>query len=92
MTRSVAIPAGATTAYLRFDHAYGFEDNGATAYDGGVLEISTNGGGSFTDIGALLTDVRLQRHAIATGLEQPARRPARVRRARATATARAAPR
>ena len=37
MTRSVAIPAGAT-AYLRFNHAYGFEDDATGAYDGGIVE------------------------------------------------------
>ena len=54
MTRNVAIPAG-STAFLRFNHAYGFENSGATGYDGGVLEISVNGG-TFQDIGARLTD------------------------------------
>jgi hypothetical protein len=55
MTQSVRIPANATSAYLRFDHAYDFEFDGGGAYDGGVLELSTGGG--FADIGALLTDV-----------------------------------
>jgi bacillolysin len=55
MTRSVAIPA-ASTAYFRFNHAYGFEDNTASAFDGGVLEYSTNAGTSWTDAGPLLTD------------------------------------
>ena len=54
MTGSVAIPAG-TTVYLRFNHAYGFED-AALAYDGGVLEYSTDGGASYADAGALLKD------------------------------------
>jgi bacillolysin len=56
MTRSVAIPAG-STAYLRFNHAFGFGDFQSTAYDGGILEISTNNGASYSDIGPLLTDV-----------------------------------
>jgi len=55
MARSVAIPSG-PDAYLRFDHAYGFENDGLTAYDGGMLEISTDGGASYGDIGSLLTD------------------------------------
>jgi len=58
MTSSVAIPAG-STAFLRFNHAYGFEDDtfGTTqAFDGGVLEYSTNGGATWSDAGALLTD------------------------------------
>jgi Zn-dependent metalloprotease len=43
MNSSVALPAG---AYLHFAHAYGFED---PDYDGGVLEYSVNGGGSWSD-------------------------------------------
>jgi hypothetical protein len=53
MTGSVIVPAG--SAYLRFDHAYGFED-GADAYDGGVLEYSTNAGATWDDAGPLLAD------------------------------------
>ena len=52
----MAIPSG-RPAYLRFNHAYGFGDYGSTAYDGGVLEFSTNGGASYSDAGPLLTDV-----------------------------------
>jgi bacillolysin len=54
MTSNVAIPAG-STAFLRFNHAYGFEDDSAGAYDGGMLEVSVNGG-AFTDAGSLLTE------------------------------------
>jgi hypothetical protein len=54
MTGSVAVPAG-SEAYLRFNHAYGFED-GDVAYDGGVLEYSTDAGASYADAGALLVD------------------------------------
>ena len=56
MTRSIAIPAG-STAFLRFNHAFGFEDDASGAYDGGVLEVSTNNGASYADIGSRLTDV-----------------------------------
>ena len=55
MNSSVAIPAGLTT-YLRFNHAYGFEDDAGHAYDGGVLEYSTNNGATWNDLGPLLTD------------------------------------
>lgn len=49
MTSSVAIPAG-STSYLRFNHAYQFDDWGAgSGYDGGVLEYSTNGGSNWND-------------------------------------------
>jgi bacillolysin len=55
MTHGVAIPATAKSAYLRFDHAYGFDDDADGGYDGGVVEVSTNGGASWTDVGALFT-------------------------------------
>jgi hypothetical protein len=35
-----------------FQHAFRFESSSGVHYDGGVIEISTNGGGSWTDIGA----------------------------------------
>ena len=55
LNRDVAIPAG-QLAYLRFNHAYGFEDStGGSNYDAGVVEISTNGGASWTDARPLLT-------------------------------------
>jgi bacillolysin len=47
MNTSVALPAN---AYLHFAHAFGFEN---PDYDGGVLEYSTNGGGSWNDAGSL---------------------------------------
>lgn len=43
-TADLTIPAGAR---LRFNHAHTFEGT-TTHYDGGVLEYSTNGGGSWT--------------------------------------------
>lgn len=51
MTSSVALPGG-TTPYLHFNHAYDFEG----AYDGGVVEYSTNGGSTWTDADSLFTD------------------------------------
>jgi subtilisin-like proprotein convertase family protein len=41
----------ASTASLTFYHTYKFENN----YDGGVIEISTNGGSSFADLGSKIT-------------------------------------
>jgi hypothetical protein len=55
LTRSIGIPAG-VPAYLRFNHAYAFEASPFTAFDGGVLEYSTNGGATWTDAGPLFTD------------------------------------
>lgn len=44
---SVAIPANATGAALSFRHRYEFESAGTYNYDGGVLDLSTDGGASW---------------------------------------------
>jgi photosystem II stability/assembly factor-like uncharacterized protein len=46
----ISIPAGATAASLKFWHRYAFE-NTTTCFDGGVLEVSTDGGTNWADIG-----------------------------------------
>lgn len=51
MTRNVVVPS---QAYLHFNHAYGFEADTSDAYDGGMVEYSTNGGTTWQDAGALL--------------------------------------
>jgi Zn-dependent metalloprotease len=48
MNSDVALPAS-TTAYLHFHHAYDFE----YAFDGGVVEYSTDGGGTWFDLGPM---------------------------------------
>jgi hypothetical protein len=53
MKQSVLLPAN---AYLHFNHAYGFDDDGNGAYDGGVIEYSTNNGTSWTDAGSLIAN------------------------------------
>jgi bacillolysin len=50
MTSSVALPAAAR---LQFNHAWGFENLSASHYDGGVVEYSTDGGGTWLDAGTL---------------------------------------
>ncbi|HXD08794.1 MAG TPA: M4 family metallopeptidase, partial [Anaerolineales bacterium] len=40
-------------AFLHFDHAFGFEDIAPTAYDGGILEYSTDGGSAWQSAGPL---------------------------------------
>jgi bacillolysin len=50
----VKVPAGKTT-YLRFNHAYGFEDGGAFN-DGGVLEYSTDNGTKWIDARPLIVN------------------------------------
>ena len=54
---NVRIPAN-STAYLRFRHAYGFEDGdtASTNFDGGVLEYSTDNGSTWQDAGPLGID------------------------------------
>jgi Zn-dependent metalloprotease len=54
MTADVSLP-GTGTAYLHFDHAFGFDDNLSTYYDGGMVEYSTSGGSSWTDAASLIT-------------------------------------
>ena len=49
MTSSVVLPEAAS---LRFEHAYGFEDDPSGAYDGGVVEYSTDGGATWSDVGS----------------------------------------
>ncbi|MDQ3328814.1 MAG: hypothetical protein M3506_09875, partial [Chloroflexota bacterium] len=41
--------------YLRFDHAYAFEQGYFSYYDGGVVEYSINSGTSWVDAGSLFT-------------------------------------
>ena len=52
MAADVALPLG-SQVYLRFDHAFGFED---PDWDGGWLEYSTNGGSSWNDAWLLFND------------------------------------
>ncbi len=49
-TTAVTIPSGAESALLDFWHSYGFESN----RDGSVIEISTNGGATWTDLGPMI--------------------------------------
>ncbi|MBC8078553.1 MAG: M4 family metallopeptidase, partial [Chloroflexales bacterium] len=55
MANGVTIPAD---AFLHFQHAHDFEIElgDGTAYDGGVVEYSTDGGTTWQDAGALFTD------------------------------------
>jgi Zn-dependent metalloprotease len=46
------VPSG-TTTYLRFDHAFETDWFQSSLYDGGVVEYSTDNGGSWTDVGTL---------------------------------------
>ena len=57
MKNNAALPAN-DTAYFRFNHAFGFDTNsaGSIAYDGGVVEYSTDSGVTWNDVGALPTD------------------------------------
>jgi bacillolysin len=50
MTSDVSLPGG-SSPYLWFAHAFGFDP---PDWDGGWVEYSTNGGGSWTDAGSLI--------------------------------------
>ena len=67
----VTIVAGDT---LSFWHTRGMENG----FDGGVVEVSTNGGGTWTDIGAAAFTANGYNATISTGLVEPDRRPAGV--------------
>ena len=49
-TSPVTVPAN---GFLRFEHSFGFEDDPGAAYDGGIVEFSTNGGATWTSAGPL---------------------------------------
>jgi bacillolysin len=51
MTDAVPIPTGAR---LQFNHAYAFEESDGMAYDGAVIEYSTNDGATWLDAGNLI--------------------------------------
>ena len=57
MTHSVSLPAG---AHLWFAHAFSFDaysfQGSSTAFDGGVLEYSTDAGATWNDSSSLFTD------------------------------------
>lgn len=67
MANAVTVPAA---AYLHFDHAYEFEHDGTTYYDGGVLEYSTNGT-TWTDAAALVDDGLAYTGTLAEGWGNP---------------------
>ena len=52
MSTDVTIPAGG--AYFQLNHSYGFDNTGTSHWDGGVLEVSTDGGATWADAGGLI--------------------------------------
>jgi hypothetical protein len=64
MTSAVAVPPAAR---LYFDHAFEFENDFLSRYDGGVLEYSTNNGATWTDAGGLMDGGRTYNGTIASG-------------------------
>jgi Zn-dependent metalloprotease len=67
MAMDVALPGG-SQPYLHFNHAFGFED---PDWDGGWLEYSTNGGGSWTDAGSLQDSGVDYNSTISSGWDNP---------------------
>ncbi|MGH2799345.1 MAG: M4 family metallopeptidase, partial [Thermoleophilaceae bacterium] len=66
MTSQRAIPAD---AFMRFDHAFGFEDStgNGTRWDGGVVEYSDDNGATWTDAGPLIDQGQDYNGTITTG-------------------------
>jgi len=55
MVSDVSIPVGG--AYFQLNHSFGFENSGIVRYwDGGVIELSTDGGSTWSDAGGLIVD------------------------------------
>ncbi|MEM7111635.1 MAG: M4 family metallopeptidase [Chloroflexota bacterium] len=54
MSSDITVPAN---AFFRFNHAYGFESgaSGSVKFDGGIIEYSTNSGGSWNDAASFFT-------------------------------------
>ncbi len=50
---SPPLVAGDGAVTITFDHSYDFEFTDGTVWDGGVLELSTDGGATWTDVGAM---------------------------------------
>jgi len=68
MSAGVLLPA---SAFLHFKHAFGFDTDGVTNYDGGVLEYTTNNGSTWIDAIALFSAGKNYGGAIATGFSNP---------------------
>ncbi|NOT53372.1 MAG: DUF11 domain-containing protein, partial [Deltaproteobacteria bacterium] len=69
MSVNVAIPVGG--ARMQFNHSYGFEEEPGVNYDGGVIEYSTNSGGTWTDAGSLITAGAVYGGAVQSGFGNP---------------------
>lgn len=54
MDMDVALPAG--ESFVHFRHSFGFESGSGELYDGGLIEYSTDGGGTWVDAGALIEE------------------------------------
>ncbi len=50
VTPAVLLPTGQNPVVIKFWHVPNLEPNGAACYDGGILEASTNGGSTWTQV------------------------------------------
>jgi len=66
---SPVLNVGTAPFSFSFSHRFSFEFSGSNFFDGGVMEISTDGGATWTDIGAFA--VPGYNHTIATGGGNP---------------------
>jgi len=53
MKKGVSLPVG-SALYFHFEHAYDFESEGSTMYDGGIVEYSIDGGRTWYDAGPMI--------------------------------------
>ena len=77
LSSPLVIPAGATQATLSFWHRYGFEFSSTSYFDGGVLEVSVNGG-AYTDAAPYFTQGGYMGRSSGSFLNPLANRPAWV--------------
>ncbi len=77
LRNAVAVPAGATQAYIHFSQRYSFE-NASDAFDGGVMELSTDNGTTWNDTGPNMVEGGYTGVITTTGGNPLAGRPAWV--------------
>ncbi len=69
---SIAVPTGENPVKLIFWHAHDMEErNATTCWDGGILEVSNNGGASFTQVTSFLEGAYYGTISAASGSSNP---------------------
>src|SRR5206468_12259982 len=68
---SPVLTVGSGPFSVGFRHRYSFEFSGATLFDGGVIELTADGGATWTDVGLLLTGASAYTGTLALGGNNP---------------------